>query len=94
MSRFFSKKYSNLEAYVPGEQPSDMDRYVKLNTNESPFPPSPKAQKYAEQNTRVLNLYSDPQSQALTQAIAKTYDVDSDMVLTSNGSDEILNFAF
>ena len=94
MSRFFSSKYSDLEAYVPGEQPSDMSRYVKLNTNESPFPPSPKALEYAQKNTRTLNLYSDPQSQLLTQAIAKTYDVDPDMVLVTNGSDEILNFAF
>lgn len=94
MSRFFSAKYSDLEAYVPGEQPSDMDRYVKLNTNENPFPPSPKALKYASENTRVLNLYSDPQSLVLTQAIAETYDVDTDMVLVTNGSDEILNFTF
>ena len=94
MSRFFSSKYSDLEAYVPGEQPSDMDRYVKLNTNESPFPPSPKALKYASENTRTLNLYSDPLSWDLTKAIAKTYDVDPDMVLVTNGSDEILNFAF
>ncbi len=94
MSRFFSSKYAALEAYVPGEQPSDMSRYVKLNTNESPFPPSPKALEYAAANTRSLNLYSDPQSQLLTQAVAKTYGVDSDMVLVTNGSDEILNFAF
>ena len=94
MSRFFSSKYSDLEAYVPGEQPSDMDRYVKLNTNESPFPPSPKALKYASENTRTLNLYSDPLSWDLTKAIAETYDVDPDMVLVTNGSDEILNFAF
>lgn len=94
MSRFFSSKYAALEAYVPGEQPSDMSRYVKLNTNESPFPPSPKALKYAAANTRSLNLYSDPQSHLLTQAVAKTYGVDPDMVLVTNGSDEILNFAF
>ena len=94
MSRFFSSKYSALEPYVPGEQPSDMERYVKLNTNESPFPPSPKALSYAADNTRTLNLYSDPQSRLLTEAIARTYDVDPDMVLVTNGSDEILNFAF
>ena len=87
MSRFFSSKYSALEPYVPGEQPSDMERYVKLNTNESPFPPSPKALSYAADNTRTLNLYSDPQSRLLTEAIARTYDVDPDMVLVTNGSD-------
>ncbi|MBR4427211.1 MAG: histidinol-phosphate transaminase [Spirochaetales bacterium] len=94
MSRFFSSKYSALEPYVPGEQPQDMSRYVKLNTNENPFPPSAKALDYAHKNTRVLNLYSDPMSALLAKAIAKTYNVDPDMMLVSNGSDEILNFAF
>ncbi len=94
MSRFFSSKYSALEPYTPGEQPQDMSRYVKLNTNENPFPPSPKALSYASENTRVLNLYSDPMSAMLTKAIADTYGVDPDMVLVSNGSDEVLNFAF
>ena len=94
MSRFLSAKYSTLEPYVPGEQPQDMGRYIKLNTNESPFPPSPKALAYAAENTRRLNLYSDPNSAELTKAIANTYGVDYDMVLATNGSDEILNFAF
>ena len=60
MSRFFSEKYSNLEAYTPGEQPKDM-QYVKLNTNESPFPPSQKAQEYAAQAAQRLQLYCDPE---------------------------------
>ena len=94
MSRFFSKKYSGLEPYVPGEQPSDMSRYIKLNTNESPFPPSPKALAYAAKNTRPQNLYSDPESSLLTKALADTYGVKPRMVLATNGSDEILNFAF
>ena len=94
MSRFFSGKYSMLEPYVPGEQPSDMDRYIKLNTNESPFPPSDKAMAAAHALTRSLQLYSDPDSVELTRALAETYNVDPDMVAVSNGSDEILNFAF
>lgn len=94
MSRFFSSKYQTLEPYTPGEQPQGFSRLVKLNTNESPFPPSPKAMAYAKENTRVLNLYSDPESRLLTEKIAETYGVDYDMVLTTNGSDEILNFAF
>ena len=94
MSRFLSSKFATLEPYVPGEQPQDMGRYIKLNTNESPFPPSPKALAYAAQNTRTLNLYSDPNSAELTKAIARTYDVEYGNVLATNGSDEILNFAF
>ena len=94
MSRFFSSKYSTLEPYVPGEQPSCMSEYVKLNTNESPFPPSKKAMDYALNNTRALNLYSDPDSVELSEAIADTYGVERNMVLATNGSDEILNFAF
>ena len=94
MSRFFSSKYSALEPYVPGEQPSGMSEYVKLNTNESPFPPSAAAKEYALRSTRALNLYSDPDSVELTKAIAETYEVERNMVLATNGSDEILNFAF
>ena len=94
MSRFFSSKYSALEPYVPGEQPAGMSEYVKLNTNESPFPPSATAKEYALRSTRALNLYSDPDSVELTKAIAETYGVERNMVLATNGSDEILNFAF
>ena len=94
MSRFFSKKYGSLTPYVPGEQPRDLSEYVKLNTNESPFPPSAKAVEYALSSTRALNLYSDPESVLLTKALASTYGVEKDMVLATNGSDEILNFAF
>ena len=94
MSRFFSSKYSALEPYVPGEQPSGMSEYVKLNTNESPFPPSAAAKEYALRSARALNLYSDPDSVELTRTIAETYGVERNMVLATNGSDEILNFAF
>lgn len=93
MSRFFSDKYAALTPYTPGEQPQDM-QYTKLNTNESPFPPSEKALAYAAANTRALNLYSDPESRLLTQKLADTYGVSFDEVLATNGSDEILNFAF
>ncbi len=93
MSRFFSKKYAALEPYTPGEQPQDM-QYVKLNTNESPFPPSEAALKYAAANTRQLNLYSDPVQEVLTKELAKTYGVGPDQIIVCNGSDETLNFAF
>ncbi|MBQ3329573.1 MAG: histidinol-phosphate transaminase [Ruminococcus sp.] len=93
MSRFFSEKYSNLEAYTPGEQPKDM-KYVKLNTNESPFPPSPKALAYAAEAAKRLQLYCDPECTALTREFAKLYGIKSDEVLFTNGSDDALNFCF
>lgn len=93
MSRFFSSKYDRLIPYTPGEQPQDK-QYVKLNTNESPFPPSPKAQAYAAQAARQLELYPDPEYRVLTAKVAAMCRVQSDEVLLTNGSDEILNFAF
>lgn len=93
MSKFFSSRYASLEAYTPGEQPKDM-KYIKLNTNESPFPPSPLVSEYVEKESKRINLYSDPESRELTEAVAELYGVKYENVLMTNGSDEILNFAF
>ena len=93
MSRFFSEKYAKLVPYAPGEQPKDM-RYIKLNTNESPFPPSPIAQRLARQAAGDLNLYSDPECRDLVTIAAQKLGVAPDEILFTNGSDEILNFAF
>ena len=93
MSRFFSEKYNVLVPYTPGEQPKDM-KYVKLNTNESPFPPSPKAQEYAKKAAETVQLYSDPECRDLVAIAAEHYGVEKDEILFTNGSDEILNFAF
>lgn len=93
MSRFLSRKYKNLVPYTPGEQPKDND-YIKLNTNESPFPPSDKACEMAAISAKRLNLYPDPECKELSCMYAKTVGVNPTMVLATNGSDEILNFAF
>ena len=93
MSRFFSNKYSSLEAYTPGEQPKDM-KYIKLNTNESPFPPSPKAIELAYEEAKRLRLYSDPECSPLVAKGAELFGVKKTQILFTNGSDEILNFAF
>ncbi len=93
MSRYFSNKYKNLTPYTPGEQPKDM-KYLKLNTNESPFPPSKKAMVQAAEAAQSLQLYPDPECRALTEKIAENLGVDFSNVLVTNGSDEILNFAF
>ena len=93
MSRFFSEKLSALTPYTPGEQPKER-KYIKLNTNESPFPPSEKAIAMAAEAAKSLQLYSDPEQRALTTAVAENLGVSYDEVLLTNGSDEILNFAF
>lgn len=93
MSKFFSKKHSSLVPYTPGEQPKDM-KYIKLNTNESPYPPSPLAQKYSAEAAKNLELYPDPECHELHCKIAELLGVSPSEVLATNGSDEILNFAF
>ena len=93
MSRFFSEKYKNLIPYTPGEQPKDT-KYIKLNTNESPFPPSEKAILGAMEEAQQLQLYPDPECRKLTEKVAKLCNVKYENVLMTNGSDEILNFAF
>ncbi len=93
MSRFFSSKLASLTPYTPGEQPRDQ-RYIKLNTNESPFPPSPKAQAYAKAAAEKLELYSDPNCTELVAKAAEVFGIEEDGIIFSNGSDEVLNFAF
>ncbi len=93
MSRYLSPKQSALVPYTPGEQPRERT-YIKLNTNESPFPPSDNAIKAATETAGKLNLYSDPTCKALTEAIANLYGVDPAQVVCTNGSDEVLDFAF
>ncbi len=93
MSRFFSRKFDKLVPYTPGEQPRDM-KYVKLNTNESPFPPSDKAIEYATSAAKKTELYSDPECRLLREKLAEYYGVDYSETIVTNGSDEVLNFAF
>ena len=93
MSRFFSRKYDALTPYVPGEQPGEK-QYVKLNTNENPFPPSPKALLYARDHARSPELYSDPEGVELRKALAFLCGVRPEEIVLTNGSDEVLNFAF
>lgn len=93
MSRFFSKLHKNLKAYTPGEQPKDM-QYIKLNTNESPFPPSQGVMTAVSAEVNRLQLYSDPECTELVFLMASRFGVEKENVLMTNGSDEILNFAF
>ena len=93
MSRFFTKRLEKLTPYTPGEQPRDM-QYIKLNTNESPFPPSPAVIEAATAEAGKLQLYSDPTCRELTDKLAALYGVSPEQVILTNGSDEVLNFAF
>ena len=94
MSKFLSKEAGRLDPYTPGEQPQDQ-QYIKLNTNESPFPPSPKVlEALSGAEIARLNLYSDPTCASLTAAIAGRCHVQPENVIAGNGSDEILAFSF
>ena len=93
MSRFFSDKYSALTPYTPGEQPRER-KFIKLNTNENPYPPSPLCVEYAAKAAANLNLYCDIQCSALTARFCELYGVGRDQVLFTNGSDAALNFCF
>ena len=94
MSRFLNQQYQSLNAYTPGEQPRDV-QYIKLNTNESPYPPAPSVvEAMTAQQVELLRLYSDPTAKTLKEKLADLYAVKPENVFVSNGSDEILNFAF
>ena len=94
MSRFFSEKFNNLTPYVPGEQPKGGQNVIKLNTNESPFPPSSLAVKMAAAEGELLRLYPDPSCSSLVKEASVILGVDESELLFTNGSDDILNFAF
>jgi histidinol-phosphate aminotransferase len=94
MSRFLSDRLAELEAYVPGEQPADME-YIKLNTNESPFPPAPGVTaSITKGEAEKLNLYPNPDGTRLLVKLAEFYNVAPENVIVGNGSDELLAFAF
>ena len=94
MSRYWTEKVKNIKPYVPGEQPKDR-AYVKLNTNENPYPPSPKVQDAIRSATdETLRLYPDPESGALCESIAAHFGLKKKNVFIGNGSDELLAFCF
>ncbi|WP_372861501.1 histidinol-phosphate transaminase [Psychrobacter sp.] len=96
-TRLWSSKARNLSPYVPGEQPQH-ENLCKLNTNENPFPPSPKVgeaiAKVLEQQAADLRLYPVPESDDLRAALAQLYDIDINQVFVGNGSDEVLALVF
>lgn len=94
MNRFWSKRIQGIVPYTPGEQPKDR-QFIKLNTNECPYPPSPKVIEAINRAAGdSLRLYPDPECVELRAAIAKREGLDINQVFCGNGSDEILAFAF
>ncbi|NLH02284.1 MAG: histidinol-phosphate transaminase [Clostridiales bacterium] len=94
MSRFLSSRFSGLKAYVPGEQPKDT-AYIKLNTNESPYPPAPQViEAISRGEIEKLRLYGDPECTELRKTLAEYCSVTPEHLMMGNGSDEILSFVF
>jgi histidinol-phosphate aminotransferase len=94
MSRFWSPVVKTLSPYVPGEQPKQQDGIVKLNTNENPYPPSPRVLAAIGTAVEDLRLYPDPRATVLREAIAARYGVAPEEVFVGNGSDEVLAHTF
>lgn len=92
MSRFLKDRFLHLEAYTPGEQPQESE-YIKLNTNENPYPPSPLILGEAD-IIKAFNKYPDPEASTLIMAIADYYGLNYSNIMVGNGSDEILAFIF
>lgn len=93
MSQFLAADYRKLVPYTPGEQLNDR-QYIKLNTNESPFPPSPQVLRALGPDSAAgLNLYSDPTLAELTGAIAERFGLSRNQVFCGNGSDDVLAFS-
>ena len=94
MSKFWNDKIKSISPYIPGEQPKDK-KYIKLNTNENPYPPSPNViNKIKSMNLDNMRLYPDPDVTLLKDRIASYYNLKRNQVFVGNGSDEILAFIF
>ena len=94
MSKFLHSKFISLTPYDTSEEVESMKGYIRLNTNESPFPPSPKAIAYAHKESEGLNFYPDPDCRKLAEKIARMLDIKPGNIVFGNGSDEILSFIF
>jgi len=91
---YWNERVKSLSPYIPGEQPKDR-QFIKLNTNENPYPPSPKVIEAIQKSANErLRLYPDPECVEFREAAAKRFNVKTEQVFAGNGSDEILAFAF
>ena len=90
MPNFFRPHLARMAGYVPGEQPRDVASFIKLNTNENPYPPSPRVAEAVAGAASRLRLYPDPLGIAFREAAARRHGVTPEMVLAGNGSDDLL----
>jgi histidinol-phosphate aminotransferase len=91
-NRWFRKSMAAVEAYIPGEQPRELKAFVKLNTNENPYPPSPVVEHTVRHfNADLLRIYPDPVCRSVRQLASKVYKVPAEQIFVANGSDEALS---
>jgi histidinol-phosphate aminotransferase len=94
LSKYWNPLLRSIQPYIPGEQPQDK-RYIKLNTNENPFPPSPRALEAIRRAAgEDLRLYPDPDCRELRETLASSFNLAPEQVFVGNGSDEVLAFSF
>lgn len=94
--KYFNERLYDVAPYTPGEQPSSKDRVIKLNTNENPYPPSPKIKEVVDSilSEGLLKKYPNPNSSKLCEEIANKEGISKEQVLVTNGSDEALSILF
>lgn len=94
VGKFLHSKYNSLTPYDTSGESESLTGYIRLNTNESPYPPSPKAIEYAHKESHGMNYYSDPDCRELAVKLAELMKIKPSQIVFGNGSDEILNFIF
>jgi histidinol-phosphate aminotransferase len=93
--KYWNQTLRNMTGYVPGEQPEDIDSFIKLNTNENPFPPSERVlEAVAKAANGKLRLYPNPQASPLREEFARRNDLQPEQIVIGNGSDEIITLIF
>ena len=89
---YFRREIAQMQGYIPGEQPPPGTPIIKLNTNENPYPPSPKALEVLRNlDSEWLRRYPDPYSRDFCRAVSRALDVPTDWIIVTNGSDDLLN---
>ncbi|HNX60127.1 MAG TPA: histidinol-phosphate transaminase [Spirochaetota bacterium] len=92
---FWNSTLKSMTEYIPGEQPDNVEEYIKLNTNENPFPPSPKVIEAIKSETgEILRRYPNPEAQKVRDEFARLNSIPADNIFVSNGSDEIFTLLF